>query len=67
MKKVHISKQRVDHTTEALDEVELAVFGKKTARFRTDVKAGAEGGPSLGCKPGSCPIPMYGIAPIDLF
>jgi hypothetical protein len=58
MKKISISQSAVKRTIEALDEVETAVLGAPTGRFRTDVKAGADDGT---CKPWLCPRPLYGI------
>ena len=60
MKKIKLSQAAVNRTVDALDEVEMAVFGKKSQGVRTDIRAG-----NFGCKPGQCPIPMYGIPPLE--
>ncbi len=67
MKKVKISRSAVTRAAAALDEVEVAVHGRKIARVRTDVRAGAEDGGGFKCKPWLCPVPMYGVPlPADL-
>ncbi|MEM1204161.1 MAG: hypothetical protein AAGN66_13105 [Acidobacteriota bacterium] len=54
MKKVDLSKELYDQTTESLDAIEQDVFG---GRVKTDVKAGA----ANGCIQGACPGPLYGV------
>ncbi len=58
MKKISINKAAVKRTAEALDQVETEVLGAKIP-VRTDIRAGAEGGPT--CKPWLCPRPLYGV------
>ena len=62
MKKINTKQSAAKRTAEALNEVETAIFGEPTGRFRTGIRAGAEGDPPKNtCKPWLCPMPMYGI------
>jgi len=68
MKKVEISKLALERTVQALDEVEEAVLGTPPHHVRTGLRGGAEDGAAHPkCRPGSCPIPMYGVSLPDPF